>query len=205
MKRPVFIFYVLLVCFAILSLTGCMTSPSKRYFQLRIPGARLESITPVGKVLMIKKVEVEKVYDQFRMVYRTSPYELNYYSYNFWIKKPGDLMRDAITEFFSMNEVFSSIIQEYSQGEPDWELLVWLTRMEDEDFGRLRYGRLAMKFEIRDYKTGLLVVSHEFDRRKLLKERKIHSVPVELSMLLEEELMELIKKIQMNTPANPVR
>ena len=100
---------------------------------------------------------------------------------------------------------FSSVINEYSQGEADWELLVWLTRMEDEGLGRRRFSHLAMTFEIRDYKTGDLVVVHEFDRRKLLSENKIHSVPVELSRMLEEELLELVKKIHNNSVSVPGR
>jgi uncharacterized lipoprotein YmbA len=199
MKRrdSIVILWVLLGV-VLLSISGCMSSPLKRYFQLRVPGAQMESLESIDKVVMIKKIQVAKVYDQYRMVYRTSPFELNYYSYNFWIKKPGELFVDAIGEFLIRNRIFSSVILEYSQGEPDWELLVWVRRIEDEDLGRRRFAHLAMRFEIRDYKTGQLVVSHEFDRRVLLKESKIHSVPVELSRLLEEELLELVKKISKN-------
>ena len=183
----------------IISLSSCMSSsPLKRYFQLRVPGAHMENLETIDKVVMIKKIQVAKVYDQYRMVYRTSPFELNYYSYNFWIKKPGELLSDAIVEFMERNRVFSSVILEYAQGEPEWELLVWVRRMEDEDLGRRRFGHLAMKFELRDYKTGQLAVSHEFDRRTLLRENKIHSVPVVLSRMLEEELLELVKKIPGN-------
>lgn len=204
MKRPGYIISWFLLVGVLVSIPGCMSSPMKRYFQLRIPGARMESFATVGKTLMIKRVQVAKVYDQYRMVYRTSPFELNYYSYNFWIKKPGELLEDAIDEFLVRNHIFSSVIHEYAQGDPDWELLVWLIRMEDEDLGRRRYGHLAMKMEIRDYKSGDLVVSHEFDRRKLLKESKIISVPVELSSILEEEMLELVKKVHnLNVSASP--
>ena len=195
MKRAGTIISWLLICVVLLSIAGCMSSPIKRYFQLRIPGARMETIEPVAKTVMIKRIQVAKVYDQYRMVYRTSPFELNYYSYNFWIKKPGELLEDAIDEFLVRNNIFNAVIHEYAQGEPDWELLVWLSRLEDEDLGRRRFGHLAMKFEIRDYKTDQLLISYEFDRRTPLKENKIHSVPVEISRLLEEELMKLVEKI----------
>jgi ABC-type uncharacterized transport system auxiliary subunit len=179
-------------------LAGCMTSPYKRYFQLKLPVGESKGLTPIDRVLLVKRVKVERIYDDYRLVYRESPFELNYYSYSFWIKKPGELIRDAVVEFLEKNNVFKRVIRQFSQGTPQWTMQARVLTLEEVDAIRKWYARLAMEIEIREFESNRLILLHTFNRTEALKDKKTYLVPMGLSHILHEELVKVIGKLKLN-------
>src|SRR5512138_1529778 len=94
---------------AVLLLAGCFSTPSKRYFQL-MPMEKDAQLHPkIGRTLYVEPVRVDPLYDDFRVIYRISPYELKYYSTAYWAKKPNDLLREAMSDYLIRKEGFSRI------------------------------------------------------------------------------------------------
>ena len=105
-----------------LLLVGCMSSPGKRYYQLHIPAPDQAAERSIDKTVLVDRVLVESMYDEFRLIYRTSPFQLNYFPYDFWIKKPGELVRNAIYDFLWKQGVFKKVVQSFSEGDVDYQL-----------------------------------------------------------------------------------
>ena len=138
---------------------------------------------------------MDSAYDEYRMVYRLSPYELNYYPYRFWIKKPGDMMRDALFNYLSGTGAFKQVTTEYSQTVPELLLKAEIHVIEEYDQGKIWYGRLAMSIEISWFKSGDILLKHSFDRKRRLSKRDAGIVPIALSGILEEELAKLLHQL----------
>jgi len=175
-------------------LTGCISSsPGKKYFQLHIddlrPGDKEQTVVEkTDKIILVENVDVEDVYNDYRIVYRTSPYQLNYYSYNFWIKRPGKIIRDAIYTYLLKKNIFKKVIYHFAEGDPDYLLKAKVDILEEYDLKQLWYAHLKMEIEVRDFKSGNTIMFYRFDKRKRLSERRVERVPVAISKILKEEL-----------------
>ncbi|MGD2092585.1 MAG: ABC-type transport auxiliary lipoprotein family protein [Candidatus Aminicenantes bacterium] len=201
MKRVLLMLLVLFaLILAILVVTGCISSVGKEYFQLYLPqntarAADGETTCKIDKVLLVEPVEVDPIYNDYRIVYRTSPFHLNYYSYKYWIKKPEAMIRDAIVDYFSKNNVFKKVVTGFAQGEPDIRLKAVVHILEEYDRPGSWFAQLKMDIRVIDFKTGEPVLSHSFERERQLTTRKIEHLPIAISGLLHEELNKMIRKL----------
>lgn len=185
---------------AALVISGCIASVGKEYFQLYLPqntaaAAGGETTRPIEKILLVESVEVDPIYNDYRLVYRTSPFHLNYYSYKYWIKKPGILVRESLVDYFTKNNIFKKVITGFSGGEPDIQLKAVVYIIEEYDRPDAWYAHLKMEIRIDDFKTGEQILSHCFDRQKQLASRKVEHLPVAVSSLLQEELDKVVSEL----------
>lgn len=199
MKRLYFLLVLTAIIFSAFGLTGCISSVGKEYFQLYLPrhtppAASEEASYKIDKILLVDSVEVDEVYDDYRIVYRTSPYHLNYYSYKYWIKKPGLMVRDSIVDYFSKNNVFKKVITGFAEGEPDLIMKTVVHVLEEYDRPETWFAHLKMDIKMEDFKTGEPVLFHTFDREWRLIQKKVAQFPIGISRLLQEELDKAINK-----------
>ncbi|MCI0470356.1 MAG: ABC-type transport auxiliary lipoprotein family protein [Candidatus Aminicenantes bacterium] len=193
----VFIFiFICLFCLA-----GCISSsPGKRYFQLYLgdevgAAKRPEPAKKLDKIIFVENVAVDGIYDDYRIVYRSSPFQLNYYSYDSWIKKPGELIKDAIFDYLTKSMLFKNVTGKLADGEPDYLLKTRVDCLEEYDLGNVWFAHLQMQIEIEDYKSGKRVVFSRFDRRSKLNSRKVEFIPRAVSLILKEELVKVIDRL----------
>ncbi len=179
----------------ILFLGGCWSSPARRYYQFHLGDEAESRVKIIEKTVLVERIEVDELYDEFRVVYRVSPYEMNYYSYEFWADKPATLIRDSITHWLLRKNLFKKVTQQISGGEPD---ILWLSKIhiiEEIDTPGAWYARLSMEIELFDFKSKESLYYHRFDRREKLVTKSVGLVPVVLSKILEEELGKVIKDL----------
>ena len=196
-KRIILFFPILIV---LMGLTGCISTVGKKYYQLYLDedpdsAAQVNGIQTGNGILLVESIEVEDIYDDYRVVYRTSPYQLNYYSYHFWIKKPRTLMRRCIIDYFSKSKLFKEVVTGFSRGEPDFVLKAVVYNLEEYDQPGVWFAHLKMDIEVREYKSGQRVLLHSFDRHRRLAAKKVERVPVSISKILKEELDKAAKKM----------
>ena len=200
--RQSFVLCVMLCVVWVLMFSGCIpsTSAGKKYFQLYLPMVPVvesgEKAAPTStKILLVNTVEVEKIYNDYRVVYRVSPYQLNYYYYNYWIKKPEILVREAIVEYLSGINAFKQVTTGFSGGDPDLQLTAKVYILEESDQGNSWFAHLKMDIVVRDFKSGQQVVFHSFDRQKQIMQKKVERLPVLISKILKEEIDKMIGKL----------
>ena len=174
---------------------ACLSTPSKRYFQIVPIEKDSERHPPIDKVLYIEPVRVDPLYDDYRIIYRVSPYELKYYSSVFWAKKPADLFREAIVEYLNRKEGFSRVRIDVLQGDPVIVLRSTVRLVEEIDNPKVWFGRLSMDLEFLDFKSGKSLARHTFDKRLPLSARKSQYLPAAISGILVEELDAAVGKL----------
>jgi hypothetical protein len=181
---------------AVLLLAGCFSSsPNKRYFQIVALDRDAELHPKIDRPLYIEPVRVDPLYDDFRVIYRVSPFELKYYSSVFWAKKPNDLFREAMSDYLLRKEGFPRVTLDILQGDPVIVLRSNVRLIEEIDNPDVWFGRLAMDLEFLEFKTGTRIVLHSFDKRLPLGVRKVQYLPSVLSRILVEELDVAVRKL----------
>ena len=180
---------------AVLLIAGCFSTPAKRYFQIVPIDRSPEPHARVERMLYIEPVRVDPLYDDFRVIYRVSPFELKYYSHAFWAKKPDDLLREAIADYLDRKEGFPRVTIDVLKGDPQIVLRASVRLVEEIDEPNAWFGRLAMDLEFLEFKTGKSILKHTFDRRKALGTRKVQFLPAVLSDILVEELDAVMGKL----------
>jgi len=180
---------------AVLLLAGCLSTPSKRYFQIVPIEKDVEYHPKIGQALYIEPVRVDPLYDDFRVIYRVSPYELKYYSSVFWAKKPDDLFREALSDYLIRKQGFSRVTLDVLQGDPDIVLRSTVRLVEEIDYPNSWFGRLAMDLEFLEFKTGKSIVKHSFDKRLPLGSRDVKFLPSVLSGIFVDEVDAAVRKL----------
>ncbi len=179
------------LCAALLGLAACFpASPDKKYFQIHLDPAPPASAS-LGKTILLDRIDINSLYDDFRMIYRVSPYEVNYYTYEFWAEKPSRLARAAILRYLAESRLFAAVLPEPSSQEPDWVLKCAIYQIEEVDEPGAWFARLAMRLQIEESKSGAVIAARRFDRREPLSKKDVAEVPAVISRILSEELSAL--------------
>lgn len=175
---------------------GCFSSsPSKTYLQIHLEEGT-EPVPRFEKTLLIDHIVVDDLYDDFRILYRLSPYEVNYYSYSFWAEKPSQMLRISLDHYFAARKIFLKVASNPAGIEADWVLRCTLHRLEEIDAEAAWAARLAMDLEIAEAKTGAVLASRRFDRREPLTKKNVAEVPVLVSRILAQELAALLAELK---------
>lgn len=180
---------------SLLFLVACMSSPPRRYYQLHLTAEEEPGSKTIDKTLLVDPIDKDDLYDDYRIVFRLSPFELNYYSYELWADKPAILIRDSIVHYLMKRKVFQKVFQEISRGKPD---ILWKSKIhfiEEVDAKDVWYARLAIEVELIDFKTSERLYFYDFDRQEKLPAKSVTLVPVVLSKILEEELDIIVREI----------
>jgi ABC-type uncharacterized transport system auxiliary subunit len=187
----------------VLALAACFgPGQAKRYFDFQPLLIEHAGDGPtLDKVLSIDRVEVEDLWNDFRIIYRRSPMELNYYPYEFWAEKPDKLLRDAIYHFFRGRRVFRGVTLDPDRDKPDWILRCRVHRLEEFDLARTWSAHLEMDLAIVEAGSGMIIQSRSFDRTMPLNRRSVSDLPVVLSRILTEELEALLQSLRGKGPS----
>ena len=179
----------------LLSLAGCFSSsPDKKYFQINLEAA--PAATPFSGSLLVDRFDINTLYDDFRIIYRVSPFEINYYAYQFWAEKPSKLLRDSLIRYLEASRLFPRIFLEPTKDAVDRVFRCTVHQIEEVDEPGAWSARLNMKIEIADVKTGAVLASRRFDRREPLSRKDVSEMPAVLSRILAEELKALFAELK---------
>jgi ABC-type uncharacterized transport system auxiliary subunit len=177
------------------ALAACFSaSPEKTYFQLDLAAPPPEAA--FGKSLLIERVGIDSLYDDFRILYRISPVEVNYYAYHFWAEKPARMLHDILLHRLDSSKLFARVLSELGNEVPDWVLRCTVHQIEEVDAPDTWTARLGMKIELAEFKSGKILASRRFDRREPLARKDVGLVPAALSRILDEELAALLAELR---------
>jgi ABC-type uncharacterized transport system auxiliary subunit len=142
-----------------LALAGCGSSlPATRFYQLAAPAPGATG--GGGAVLVLEPLSTDGGYDDERMVYRISPYRLDYYQYHRWSAPPGVLVGGFLEAALGAGGL--AVVR---AGDVDAPLVLGgrVIAIEEVDQAPTRWaGRIAVAFALRD-RTGAVVWSGRYD------------------------------------------
>ena len=153
----------LLIVVLCLAACGSSPPPATRYYQLALPaGTQAQAAEQLG-ALVIEPLTAEGAYDDERMVYRSSPYRLDYYDYHRWGAAPGPLVTTYLQQVLRKSGRFKSVVTDDSSDEHALTLSGRILAIEEVDTSKKKWnGHIALELSARDA-SGKVVWTQHFD------------------------------------------
>jgi ABC-type uncharacterized transport system auxiliary subunit len=169
-----------LLLLAALFVSACTKVPQTRFYQLAAPqpassrdaaGVTLAiSRDAAGVALAIEPLDTHPAYDDERIVYRVTPYRLDYYNYHRWSAPPGMIVADFLERSFDHSGRFRSITRE-TQSAPVM-LGGRVLAIEEIDESKTKWlGRIAVELTLTSTATGEVVWARRYDETEPLAQQ----------------------------------
>jgi ABC-type uncharacterized transport system auxiliary subunit len=166
---------------AALSLTASLAAcggpaPPVRYYQIALPdGDGAGQIGQAGEgapILAIERISADAAYDDPRIVYRESPYRLDYYNYHRWSSPPGLMVTDYLRIAYQQSGLFRSVVSGYSS-DADAILAGRVMAIEEvNETATTWHARIRLELLLRDARTGELLWSQVVTEIEPLESRE---------------------------------
>lgn len=189
----------------VLALAACGGKlPDTRYYQLAPPEAK-------GKggdgVLVLENLTTDGAYDDDRIVYRTTPFRLDYYQYQRWSSAPGVMVGNYLEQALEKSGKFRSVVREMTADAPV-VLAGRVIAIEEVDRSKTEWlGRIVIELQLTDARTNETLWTDQFDETEPLKaqtpEGLAQAISVAMARIVDHTLPTLaeITDRQMRTRA----
>ncbi|HEY5934474.1 MAG TPA: ABC-type transport auxiliary lipoprotein family protein [Kofleriaceae bacterium] len=139
--------------------------PDTRYYALAAPETKASN---GERVLVLEPLATEAAYDDERIVYRTTPYRLDYYQYHRWSAAPGVLVGNYLEQALERTGKFRQVVRELVEGAPV-VLGGRVVAIEEVDRSKTKWlGRIVIELALRDAKTSAVLWSAQFEETEPL-------------------------------------
>ena len=181
---------------ASLVLLGCGSVPVKHYFEMNyVPAVNWQRLSPQPYpcTIRVADLNIEQAYNRPEIVYRQSPFQLQYYFYRIWAVKPARMLTDLIYKHLIMAGLVSNVIRRYDESpRPNFDLSGTVEAVEEYDSGELWFAHLALSVNLVRVADGSSVYTRRFDLRKRVYQHSPEYVVRELSSLMEYIMTQVI-------------
>lgn len=145
--------------------------------------------------LRIKEFDVDLAYDRQQVVYRYSPYQLEFYNYHSWIAKPHKMLSELVFKHLKHVELFRVVTSNLRDGVPDYELEGLVRAIEEFDSDTEWFAHLAISLRLVERRGGRVVWTYAFDERKKVFNHSVIYVTRALSEIFEEQMARVVAEI----------
>lgn len=156
--------------------------PETRFYQLAEPAGGTEPGR--GVALAIEPLSTDPAYDDDRIVYRVTPYRLDYYHYHRWSAPPGTLIASYLERAFEKSGRFGAVTRDDTAGAPV-ALGGRVIAIEEVDVSKTKWvGRIVLELTLTDTRTGEVLWTEQFDETEPLPVQSPEGLARALSVAL---------------------
>jgi len=179
---------------------GCFGSkaPERTYFSIDYAlNEQPHYVEPkFDKSVVIHNFTTTTAYDRQELVYRSNPYEFQYYWYRLWASKPRKMLREIVSKHLRYMNIFSGVTLAIEDRVPDYEMDVEITAIEELDASKTEwYAHIAMRMTLSSFEDGSVVWSRDIDVKNAVADNKPVYVVKAMSELLDSELTKAFKEL----------
>jgi ABC-type uncharacterized transport system auxiliary subunit len=183
----------------LLLIFNCGKLPVKQYYVLNyLPSSSRDRINQSAYpyTVRLREFDIEEAYNRLQIVYRKSPFSLQYYIYRVWAVKPTRMITDLIYKHLLTANLVSSIVRRFDEGgKPDYELSGMIEAIEEYDSEQLWFAHLAIRFQFTRISDGKVLYTRRFDNRKRVYQQEPEYVVREMSSLMEFIMTQVVHDI----------
>lgn len=183
----------------LLLLMACGEVPDTRYFRVEYPLPAPAANTPLPLTLGIAQLTAPEPYREERIIYQTSPYQVQFYPHDRWESPPVDMVNDRLLELFAASGEFQRVTR-WRRGEaPVYRLEPRLRRFEEVDEQDAWYGVVELEYELLDPDGRSLlrqVVSRRVRAGARNPEGTVEALSRALRAVLDEVLMKTVASLR---------
>lgn len=178
-------------------LLGCGSVPETFYYtpayEIPAPG---DANTAFVQVLGIEKLQSEVIYQDDRIIYRESPFEIKYYNYRRWIAEPRRLVTEKVFAHLKQSGIFRDVVAYPSPIQLNYLLRGQLIAFEEWDTPDEWYGKVAITFELIDPLKDEIVWRATFEKMTPAEKRIPVAVVQAISTSLKSCLDEMVAALK---------
>jgi len=163
-----------------------------RYYQLGAPEAR-----PRGgsDVLVVESISTDAGYDDERIVYRTTPFRVDYYQYHRWTSAPGVMVGNYLERALEGSGKFRAVVRELTPDAPV-VLAGRVLAIEEVDRSKTEWlGRIALELVLTDARTGALLWTEQFEETEPLRQQSPEGLAAALSIAMSRIVAHVVPTI----------
>ncbi len=178
---------------AMLTTTGCFGSktPDRTYFSIDYALAEQAHYTEpkYDASIVIHNFTTSNAYDRQEIVYRSNPYEFQYYWYRLWASKPRKMLREIVSKHLRYTNIFSDVTLAIEDRVPEYEMDVEVTAIEELDASSKDwYAHLAMRMTVSSFEEGTVIWSRDIDVKHNVADNQPVYVVKAMSEIIDTEL-----------------
>ena len=194
--------------------TGCFGARSieRRYYMLH---PSLQNVPDADQrlpgVVYVRDLEIDRVYDKFKLVIRKSPYVLLYSGSHAWAVRPNRMVSDILAETLSEANVFSSVSRQLAAGRPEYELSGTIRAIEAETGSDPWRAHVAIDLQLVRFDDGRILWRYAIHDAQPMSD-DLDDVPEAVSEILDrglrraiDDLMATADQIRRLPPARGAR
>ena len=141
--------------------------PETRYYQLAAPAAAPKGTAGVS--VAVEPLATDAAYDDDRIVYRLTPYRLDYYNYQRWSSPPGTMIGNYLGDVLAKSGRFRAVMHEPTDAVPV-TLGGRVIAIEEVDKSKTQWmGRIAVELTLTDTVTNKVLWAQQYDETEPLK------------------------------------
>jgi len=156
----------------LIGIVSCAKPITKQFYLLSYQPDQLTDRLqedPYPFTVRLRPFEIEKAYAKPNIVYRRSPYELEYYGYHHWAVRPTDMMTDQIYSHLEGLKLVQSTVRRLDEkGKPDYELSGTVLAMEEYDSEDIWFAHLKIRMILVRLSDGVVLYNRLYDQRKIV-------------------------------------
>lgn len=142
-------------------------------------------------VLGVEKFSSEALYDDDRLIYRGSPYEVKYDHYRRWASAPKQLVTEEVMKSLQAARVFREVTGFPGSAKVDYVLTGRVLAFEEWDRGEQWFGRVAFAAQLYDLAARRILWSEIFEAETRAEKRVPTAVVAAIGKSLEKCLADL--------------
>jgi len=189
----------ILLILCVFILISCGKVPDTHYYQLSYP-ALDNSITQakIDKIVGVKKFVAEPPYDQDRIVYRESPFEVKFYNYRRWVCSPREMLSESAVRHLRGSGLFAGVVHAQNNQSFDYLLCGHIHQFEEWDEADAWQARVKLWIELRSVSTDNIIWQGYVESQVPVIEKTPLNVVKALSSAVDSCLQELVKQLSQN-------
>jgi uncharacterized lipoprotein YmbA len=187
MMRP----WIPALLLAVSACAGAM--PETRYYQLAAPEAKPAS--GGDGVLVLESLHTDSAYDDDRIVYRTTPFRLDYYQYQRWSSAPGVMVGNYLEQALERSGKFRSVVREMT---PDAPVILSgrVLALEEVDTSKTAWqGRIVLELVLTDARTGRALWTRQLEEREPLRQQTPEGLAQAISIAMTRIVAQTMPEI----------
>ena len=175
--------------FALWLLANCGSVPQTFYYRVDY---RIEDLRngnhAIPLTLGIRQFDADFLYEGDRIVYRQSPYQVQFYHYRRWVAPPKKIVTEKVLKQFQSSGVFANVVRIPSATKIDYTLNGEIQAFEEWDEGGSWYGLVTIEFKLQN--SDFEIVWQKVFSEKTIIEKKEH---VEIVKAISQSLNKVVK------------
>jgi len=155
--------------------------PDTRYYQLVPPESKLRG---GDCVLVLEPLTTDAAYDDERIVYRTTPFRLDYYQYQRWSSAPGLMVGNFLEQALEASGRFRGVVHDMTPDAPV-VLAGRVLAIEEVDRSKAEWiGRIVLELILTDARSGEMLWTQQFDETEPLRVQTPEGLAAALSIAM---------------------